>query len=262
MWQRRQNDAGEKPKVIDVSNETSFHAWLQQEIKSEPYWFHRMQLGQGIETPGWSDPAHDKLPYFGLPRRLDGLRVLDVGCAEGFFSFEAERRGAREVVAVDSFPDSVRRFNICRAALGSKATAFLCNVTDITPKAFGTFDLVMFFGVLYHLRNPILALERLHAVCTGTLLLQTLSEELSGTSDVPYAKFYPFGMPSGPAEAPQFDPTVFWVPNVACVDAMVRSAGFVEVVSHGDPHVSCVLQARASVVSPGNAPDQTKAPWS
>ena len=166
------------------------------------------------------------------------------------------------MVAIDSFPDSIRRFNICRAALGSKATAYLCNVYDLTPKAFGTFDLVMLFGVLYHLRNPLLALERIHAICTGNLLVQTLSGELSEAPDVPHARFYPFGMQSGSKENPLFDPTVFWVPNVACVKAMVQSVGFVDVVARTHPTVSCVLQARAPHVAPGKAPDQLKAPWS
>ncbi len=240
----------------------TFEAWLREQVASEPYWFHRMELRPGIQTPGWSDPAREKLPHFGLPARMDAMRVLDVGCAEGFFSFEAERRGAREVVAIDSFPDSIRRFNICRAALGSKATAYLCNVYDVTPKAFGTFDLVMFFGVLYHLRNPLLALEQIHAICGGSLLLQTLSAEVPGASDAPYARFYPSGMESGPNGEPLFDPTVFWVPNVACVRAMVQSVGFVDVVGRAHPDVSCVLQARAARVAPGRAPDQSKAPWS
>jgi len=120
----------------------------------------------------------------------------------------------------------------------------------------------MFFGVLYHLRNPLLALERIHATCSGSLLLQTLSGEVRGESDVPYARFYPSGMPSGPKEKPSCDPAVFWVPNVACVTAMVQSVGFVDVVGRADRNVSCVVQAGAPQVAPGQAPDQRKAPWS
>jgi tRNA (mo5U34)-methyltransferase len=245
-----------------VHGAMSFDEWLRGQVEAEGYWFQRMELRPSLETPGWSHPASEKLPYFGLPDRLDGMRVLDIGCAEGFFSFEAERRGAREVIGIDSFPDSVRRFNICRAALGSKAIAYLCNVYDLTPKGFGTFDLVMFFGVLYHLRNPLLAFERIHAICTGSLLLQTLSAEVPGSPDVPYARFYPSGMESGPKEKPSFDPTVFWVPNVACVAGMARSAGFVDVEGRADRHVSCVLRARAPRIEPGKAPDQRTAPWS
>jgi tRNA (mo5U34)-methyltransferase len=97
---------------------------VRTQVEKENYWFHKIELWPGLVTPGRSDPLREKLPFFGLPEEMQGLRVLDVGCAEGFFSFEAERRGAREVIAIDSFPDSVRRFNICRAAFNSKATAF------------------------------------------------------------------------------------------------------------------------------------------
>src|SRR6266404_3163375 len=105
--------------------------WLRSQIDNEAYWFHRIELAPNLITPGWSDPKAYKLPHYGLPEDMTDMRVLDLGCAEGFFSFEAERRGAREVIAIDAFPDSVRRFNVCRNALGSSATAFLCNVYDL-----------------------------------------------------------------------------------------------------------------------------------
>jgi tRNA (mo5U34)-methyltransferase len=191
----------------------SYDQWLRTQVAKEDYWFHRIELTPGLVTPGWSDPRREKLPYFGLPDSRRGMRVLDIGCAEGFFSFEAERRGAREVIAVDSFPDSIRRFNICRAALDSRATAFLTNVYDLSLRGFGTFDLVMFFGVLYHLRNPILALEKIFSICSGTLLLQTHGFEDPVIGDQSMAQFYPFGIESGPPEKRSWDPTVFWIPN-------------------------------------------------
>ena len=117
-----------------------FKDWVREQVRAEPYFFQKIALGPDIVTPGWSDPAKEKLPYYGLPGDLTGARVLDIGCAEGFFSFEAERRGAREVVAIDSFPDSIRRFSLCRAALGSRATAYLANVYELSPSTFGTFD--------------------------------------------------------------------------------------------------------------------------
>lgn len=239
-----------------------FREWVQSQVAKESYWFHRIELFPDFVTPGWSDPRTDKLPYFGLPRDLTGQRVLDIGCAEGFFSFEAERRGAKEVVAIDSFPDSVRRFNICRNALGSKTTAFLCSVYDLNPRGFGTFDIVFFFGVLYHLRNPILALEKIRTVCTGTMLLQTANMEIPSEGDAALARFYPFGMPSGPPEKPQFDPTVFWMPNASCTRAMVEHSGFQNVELLPSQNVGVVLQAEAPAKAPGVEPDEMKAPWS
>src|SRR5580658_7756765 len=122
----------------------SFADVVRQRVEREPYWFQKIEIMPGLKTPGWSDPLTEKLPFYGLPEDLTGKRVLDIGCAEGFFSFEAESRGAREVVAIDSFPDSIRRFNIVRDARQSNATAFLMNVYDLDPDRLGTFDLVLF----------------------------------------------------------------------------------------------------------------------
>lgn len=217
-------------------DDLSFADWIRQEVESEEYWFHKIDLGNGLVTPGWSDPREDKLPYYGLPEDLTGARVLDIGCAEGFFSFECERRGAAEVIAIDSFADSVRRFNICRTALGSKATAFLTNVYDLKESTFGTFDLVLFYGVLYHLRHPLLALEKILEVCSGTMLLQTAIHEEPGLSAIPMAKYHPRGMESGTADKPFFDPTVFWLPNREAVRAMAFGSGFddVQTLSEND----------------------------
>ena len=134
--------------------------WLKSQVEAEDYWFQEIDLGDGLVTPGWSKPKVEKLPYYGLPEDMSGMRVLDIGCAEGFFSFEAERRGAAEVVAIDAWPGSIRRFHICRIALGSKVTVHETSVYDLDPRSFGTFDLVMYFGVLYHLRHPLFRCRR------------------------------------------------------------------------------------------------------
>ena len=263
MERRHEERVGKMEKGRDPGVER----WVSRQVAAESYWFHKIRLFDDLVTPGWSDPEKEKLPYFGMPKKLSGLRVLDIGCAEGYFSFLAEKRGALEVVAIDSFPDSIRRFNICRAALDSKATAYLSSVYDLSPRTFGTFDLVLFYGVLYHLRNPLLALERILDVCTGTLLLQTAVYEVPGFSEQPLAKFYPGGMQSGPVsekgEHECFDPTVFWMPNRTCVKSMVHSVGFrkIELVSD-DPKVSIVLRAKGRSTERGKAPDQSKAPWS
>ncbi|MEP7288887.1 MAG: DUF1698 domain-containing protein [Chloroflexota bacterium] len=239
-----------------------FKDWVRAQVEGESYWFHKIQLAPDLITPGWSNPKEEKLPHYGLPADMTGMRVLDIGPAEGFFSFEAERRGAAEVIAIDSFPDSIRRFNICRDALGSKATAYLCNVYDLSPKTFGTFDMVFFFGVLYHLRHPLLSLEKILSVCTGTMLLQTAIYEDAHVSSIPMAKFHPFGMQSG-TDKTLYDPTVFWLPNRECVKALTLSAGFqkIEVISTND-YVSIVLRAQSPVIAPAIRPDENKAPWS
>ena len=246
---------------LEDPDAVSFGDWLRSQVASEPYWFHRVELPGGIVTPGWSDPRADKLPYYGLPDDLTGMRVLDIGHAEGFFSFEAERRGAAEVVAVENYPPMVRKFNICRTALGSRAQSFLASVYDLSPKTFGTFDLVLFFGVLYHLRHPLLALEKIHGVCTGTLLMQTEASYDGG--EKPVAEFHPFGVRSGPPENPSHDPTCFWYPNAACCAAMLEHAGFgqVERLSPKAP-IGAAFRAQAAVRARGEPPDEMKAPWS
>ncbi len=207
----------------------TYRDWLRSQVEAEDYWFLQIDLGDGLVTPGWSNPKSEKLPYFGLPEDMSGMRVLDIGCAEGFFSFEAERRGAYEVVAIDSFPDSIRRFNICRNALNSKVTALVTSVYDLDPRTFGTFDLVMFFGVLYHLRHPLLSLQKVAAVTAGTLLLQTRTFESAALSNEPVARFRRGGVRSGPPDNPIHDPTVVWEPNKACIRDMLLHVGLVSV---------------------------------
>jgi tRNA (mo5U34)-methyltransferase len=243
--------------------EASFADVVRQRVERESYWFQKIEIMPGVKTPGWSDPLTEKLPFFGLPEDLSGKRVLDIGCAEGFFSFEAEARGAREVVAIDSFPDSIRRFNIVREARQSNATAFLMNVYDLDPVRLGTFDLVLFYGVFYHLKHPQLALEGIRKVCVGDLLFQTFVLEDPRVKDEPWAKYHPHGLMSG-ANNEHFDPTVFWLFNsMACV-AMLDSLGFedIETVS-ADPN-PFVLRAKAAAdnIGTGRPPNQVLAPWS
>ena len=235
--------------------------WIKARMAEEPYWFHRLELPSGIVTPGWNDPSVDKLPHFGLPRDMSGMRVLDIGNAEGFFSFEAERRGAAEVIGIENYPPMARKFEICRVALGSRARTYMVNVYDLNPGTLGTFDLVMFFGVLYHLRHPILALQKVASVCAGTVLMQTAT--CDDTSKKPMAEFHPFGIKSGPAENPSYDPTCFWFPNIACCEALLQHVGFQEVeqISKNAP-VGGVFRARAAVQQKGAPPDEMKAPWS
>jgi tRNA (mo5U34)-methyltransferase len=198
--------------------------WIAHQVKAEPYWFQKIEVLPGLFSPGWNDPSVQKLPCYGLPDDLTGMRVLDIGCAEGFFSFEAERRGAREVIGIDSFPDSIRRFNIVKAARQSNCSAFLMNVYDLEPRRLGTFDLVLFYGVFYHLRHPQLALERIRNICSGTLLFQTHTTIEPTLKGVPWARYYPHGMMSG-GDQEMFDPTVFWLFNGTCCVAMLDHVG-------------------------------------
>ena len=138
-----------------------------------------MDLGGGIWTNGHYDPTRT-LPRLKLPKRLDGRTVLDVGAWDGFYSFEMERRGAAKVLATDHFCwggngwATQDGFNLAREALGSKVEDEHLDVLDLSPEAVGgTYDIVLFLGVLYHLPNPLLALERVRSVVGGMLVLET-----------------------------------------------------------------------------------------
>lgn len=186
-------------------------------------WYHSIELAPGFVTPGDAD-TRSQLKRLHLPD-LTGKTVLDVGAWDGFFSFEAERRGAARVVAVDTFMWHKRNrgtgkagFELARRALGSNVEDLEVEVTDISPETVGgTFDVVLFMGVLYHLRHPLLALERLRQV-TGELLVMETHVDLLGLRR-PAMAFYP-----GSELADDW--TNWWGPNPAGAVAMLEQAGF------------------------------------
>src|SRR2546428_4633883 len=151
---------------------------LRQEVAQVHPWYHRIDLGHGIITPGF-DRTEDKLKRLELPKSLDGLTVLDVGAWDGFYSFEAERRGAARVLATDWFSwggdgwGTKAGFELARRALASRVEDADINVMDLRADTIGTFDLVLFLGVLYHLRDPVTAIERVASVTGGRLILET-----------------------------------------------------------------------------------------
>src|SRR4051794_17814662 len=186
-------------------------------------WFHSIELEPGFVTPGRAD-TREQVARLHLPD-LRGKTVLDVGAWDGFFSFEAERRGAARVVAVDTFSWRERGdgtgkagFELARRALDSRVEDVEVEVLDISPETVGgSFDVVLFLGVLYHLRHPFLALERLRSVCNELLILET-HVDLIGTRR-PAAAFYPGTELDG-------DWTNWWGPNPAAVTGMLAAAGF------------------------------------
>ena len=192
-------------------------------------WFHSIELAPGLVTPGLDDTRR-RVDLLRLPGDLAGRTVLDVGAWDGFFSFEAERRGAARVVAADSFAWDGRNwstkagFELARRALGSRVEDLDVDVLDLDPERHGRFDLVLFLGVLYHMRHPLLALEKVAAV-TGERLVVETAVDCTWTRR-PAAAFYP-------GHGLARDPTNWWGPNPEAVVAMLRTVGFehVEVVS-------------------------------
>lgn len=183
-------------------------------------WWHRIDLGNGIVTPGVCDSL-PKLARSALPNHMDGLRVLDIGAWDGYWSFLCERRGAKEVVALDTWGFDTGRagFNLAKKVLGSKVLPVVMDAHNISPEELGVFDLVLCLGALHHFKSPLFALERIFSVCTGKLILET---HLDMTDvDSPACAFYENG-------GPYDDSTILWGPNQLCVEAWLRKAGFTQ----------------------------------
>ena len=150
---------------------------IRRRVAEHGRWFHEIELAPGIVTPG-EDANRLKLPVLdelGLPQDARGLRVLDVGCSDGYFSFEMERRGA-EVLAVDVVAETATGFALAREILASRVSYRTDNVYNLSPEGYGRFDLVLFLGVLYHLRKPLAALDAIRSVVApgGRLFVATL----------------------------------------------------------------------------------------
>ena len=188
-------------------------------------WYHVLELPGGVVTPGVDDPR-DRLPLLEIPEDLTGLSVLDIGAWDGYFSFECERRGAARVVAADWFAwneaagGSKASFELARDALGSSVEDVELRVEDLTPERVGRFDLVLFVGVLYHLRDPLLALDAVASVTAGTLIVETHVDLTLRAR--PAAAFYP-------GRELNDDSTNWWGPNAAAVEGMLRATGFADV---------------------------------
>lgn len=185
-------------------------------------WYHTMDLGSGVRTEGVYDPAA-RMDRYDFPADLSGKTVLDVGAWDGFWSFEAERRGAARVLATDSFVWSGRTwgskagFELARRALRSNVEDMTIHVLDLSPERVGRFDVVLFLGVLYHMRHPLLALERVANVTRELLIVETIVDLLHVRR--PAMAFYPSKELAG-------DPTNWIGPNPNAVIGMLRTVGF------------------------------------
>jgi tRNA (mo5U34)-methyltransferase len=196
-------------------------------------WYHMIEVAPAIVTPGRYDPK-PLLDAMGFPEDLQGKTVLDIGAYDGFFTFEAEKRGAMRVVGLDRHPAGHNGFALAHELLGSKAEYMVGSVYDLSPEIHGTFDVVLLLGVLYHLRHPLLALEKIHSVCRDFLLveshvldqdflhagqpipLETLHPLLKGS---PLMQFYPNDELYGDASS-------WWAPTIECLRLMIESCGF------------------------------------
>lgn len=212
-------------------------------------WFHNMDL-RGVRTAPdhflgdypavkWRGFAH------AIPADLQGASVLDIGCNGGFYALEMKRRGAGRVVAIDADEDYLAQARFAAEVSGLEVEFRRASVYDVG--ALGErFDLVLFMGVFYHLRHPLLALDLVREHSTRDLLvfqsMQRGADEVAAVADdYPFAERAVFERAGYPRmhfveRAYCGDVTNWWIPNRAGVEAMLRSAGF-EILERAEEEV-------------------------
>jgi tRNA (mo5U34)-methyltransferase len=222
---------------------------IARRIRELGPWFHNMRLA-GVETA----PDHFLGDYpalkwerfaDALPGDLSGRTVLDIGCNAGFYSIEMKRRGAARVVGIDWDPRYLAQARLAAELSDVEIELKRMSVYDVG--ALGErFDVVLFMGVLYHLRHPLLALDLLYEHAVGDLLVFQ-SMQRGADAVMPLAEDYPFDersifdAPGYPAlyfveRKYSADWTNWWIPNRAAAEAMLRSSGF-SVIGHPEEEV-------------------------
>jgi tRNA (mo5U34)-methyltransferase len=204
---------------------------------SEMSWYHTIELPHGVVTPGTYD-HRPLVPHYGFPDSLSGLRALDVAAADGFWSFEMERRGAT-VTAVDlarfsevDFPPAVRAelirqgvdrrsgsgFELARTALDSSVKRLERSIYTLNSEDLGTFDFVHLADVLLHLEHPLDALRCVHSVTGGQALITETIDGLVQPGSVRYIG--------------DWGQVTYWVPGLQSMVQLVADAGFTSVKVH------------------------------
>ena len=257
---------------------------VQDQIEKLKPWFHNLHLPDGIQTA--PDHPLGDFPRFkwrrieqSLPADVSGWKVLDIGCNAGFYSFELARRGAW-VVGIDVDEKYLRQARWAARHLNLELkTSFRQTTIYHLGREFETFDLVVFMGVFYHLRYPLLGLDIASRKVRKLLLFQSLTivDAAEGQTTTGYAKsladlhnrhaLAASGWPRMAFIEGEFagDPTHWWIPNQNGLRAMLRSAGLRVVAEPDDETFLCEPDAdyvispfaeadfRAVIGTPGNA---------
>lgn len=228
---------------------------IERRVRELGPWFQNMDLS-GVETaPGHFLGDYPRIKWrkfeHALPKDLTGKTVLDIGCNAGFYSIEMKKRGAERVLGIDSDDDYLDQARFAAGVLGLEIEYRNLSVYDVGELR-ERFDIVIFMGVLYHLRHPLLALDIIREHAVGeTLVFQTMlrgSLALYDTEeDYPFEERGIFGDTDFPAmyfieKSYSDDPTNWWLPNRSCAESMLRSAGF-EIVARPEEEVYiCALR--------------------
>lgn len=220
-------------------------------------WFHNLDLS-GVKTAPnhfLGDYPRVKWQRFAdaIPADLSGWSVLDIGCNAGFYSLEMKRRGAKRVLGIDAHEGYLAQARFAADIAGLDVSFARLSVYDVATLG-ERFDLVLFMGVLYHLRHPLLALDLIREHVAHNLMvfqsMQRGSREVDALPDNPgFAETVMFdggGYPKLHFIEHRYagDPTNWWVPNRACAEAMLRSSGF-DILRHPEEEVYICRAARA-----------------
>jgi tRNA (mo5U34)-methyltransferase len=210
-------------------------------------WHQRFQLVPGVYTPGQND-LEWLFRIAAVPDDLSGMAALDIGTSNGGAAFELERRGAQRVVAVDIYPESWFGFDAVKNLLGSRVQYVEASIYEVGPLLRQEFDIVLFWGVLYHLRHPLLALDNVRAFLRGTAFLETAvcDAELGAASSVPLVRFYRRDELHG-------DPSNWFAPTVAALVQWCASSGLDPTVVDAWPKDAperCMLRLTRSTGNP------------
>jgi len=236
---------------------------IERRVRELGRWFHNIDLN-GVQTAPdhflgdyprvkWQRFAH------AVPADLTGKSVLDIGCNGGFYSIEMKRRGAERVVAIDYDDTYLAQARFAAEVMGADIEFRKLSVYDVADLG-ERFDVVIFMGVLYHLRHPLLALDLIREHVAGDLMI--FQSMLRGTQEVePVAEDYPFsdvdhferpGYPRMVFVENKYsgDETNWWIPNRAGAEAMLRAAGFA-VIDHPEDEVFvCRVAERSDWAAP------------
>ena len=237
---------------------------LELRVRDLAPWFHNLRIGDVQTAPHHflGDYPEVKFARFreAIPKDLRGWNVLDIGCNAGFYSFEMKRRGAARVLGIDTDEHYLKQARFIAKVTDVDVEFARLPVWDIASLE-ERFDLVIFMGVLYHLRHPLLALDLIHDhVAKDLMLFQSMQRGSRDIADL--ASDYEFNAPA-PFDDPGYpklhfiehryakDETNWWVPNRACVEAMLRSAGF---RIEAQPEDEVYLCRRTDVAVPPDGP--------
>jgi tRNA (mo5U34)-methyltransferase len=210
-----------------MTQTTALTAQAKREAIAGIHWWHTIDLGDGVITPG-KDNSPAKLERLQMPVEMRGKSFLDIGAWDGFFSFAAEKRGSTNVLATDKFVwegnllpvmprCSKEGFLTARALLNSKVRDMNIDPFEMAPENVGVFDVVLLAGVIYHVKHPWLLIEKVAAVTGEMLILETATD--CNLMRRPAVALYRKGELGG-------DDTNWCGPNIPALRNMLLESGF------------------------------------